>query len=483
MVVRHRYYRNGEPAEGSTLHTPYLKPAATLLDAVKRRMQMGNLQQLAQRYVTEDGAVLTAISRFGQDEIRIDVPVTVKPKGGKRMREYCVWGPDRAIYSEPIDTKGNGASGGFIVGDFVYYGLADPGDYANREVLVLDAKTLVQKDAFSTGMITGSVGSWSMRLDTSTNRITWGAYDYGNTQGNYLEQWVAGEQAISTFNLSAYNHFASESSFIITPPHGGISQLVTDASRLVINMAYSDEAPPWESHNVWIVTDSTTNAVLLELVDPAWSPSFLDYDEVTAYVTPGGDTIFIVSPVLQVGDRLFRYGTGAAAITQEYPIPEVASTLAHGTNPQVTVVSLNDDKTLFLRIANTDTTVGDYLFQWDGSSWQPIVLATPFIRIGAWERGLLHDPETDCVASIDGNGAGAWIFNAKDCLGSKMPPFYFPFENPPGDVASCNQFYDGSLFVTFYAGAPGEVTAEVIVARFDIGRLKQTKLSEEIAGE
>lgn len=398
------------------------------------------------------------------------------------MREYCVWGPDRATYSALIDTLGNGSSGGFIVGDFIYYGLADPGDYANRLVLVLDAKTLKQVDSFSTGMITGAVGSWAMRLDTSTNLITWGAYDYGNTQGNFLEQWTAGEQGIGTFNLSTYNHFASEASFNINPPHGGISQLVTDTPRLVINMAFSDEAPPWEGHNVWVVTDPTTNNVLLELVDPDWSLGVLDWDEVTAYVTPGGDTIFVFTPDAQVGDRLFRYGTGTAAITQEYPIPEIASTLDHGTSPQVTVVSLNDDKTLFLRIANPNTTVGDYLYQWDGSSWQPLVMATPFIMIGAWERGLLHDPVSDCVAAVDGNGAGAWIFNAKDCLGAKIPPFYFPFENPPGDVASCNQFHDGSLFITFYTGTPGNPTAEVIVARFDIGRLKQTKMTEELAG-
>lgn len=72
--LRKRFYVNGEPVAGSTLHAPYLKPANTLLNAVKQRMQMGGLQQLAQRYITADGALLTAMSRFGQDEIRIDVP-------------------------------------------------------------------------------------------------------------------------------------------------------------------------------------------------------------------------------------------------------------------------------------------------------------------------------------------------------------------------------------------------------------------------
>lgn len=73
-MLRKRFFVNGEPVAGSTLHTPYLKPANVLLGQVKQRMQMGGLQQLAQRYVTEDGAVITAMSRFGQDEVRIDVP-------------------------------------------------------------------------------------------------------------------------------------------------------------------------------------------------------------------------------------------------------------------------------------------------------------------------------------------------------------------------------------------------------------------------
>lgn len=72
--LRKRFFVNGEPVAGSTLHAEYLKPVLKLLAEMKQRMQAGGLQQLAQRYTTEDGAVLTAMSRFGQDEIRIDVP-------------------------------------------------------------------------------------------------------------------------------------------------------------------------------------------------------------------------------------------------------------------------------------------------------------------------------------------------------------------------------------------------------------------------
>src|SRR5574340_722728 len=110
-MLRKRFFVNGEPVAGSTLHAQYLKPANALLGEVKRRMQLGNLQQLAQRYTTETGATLTAMSRFGQDEIRIDVPqqrgAVVPPMPVKKdevvaFRESCQWLTDRRTDSAPI---------------------------------------------------------------------------------------------------------------------------------------------------------------------------------------------------------------------------------------------------------------------------------------------------------------------------------------------------------------------------------------------
>lgn len=72
--LRKRYFTNGDPSPVSPLHAPYLHVAQVLLGMVKQRMQMGNLQQLWQQYTTEDGATIRAMSRFGQDEIWIDVP-------------------------------------------------------------------------------------------------------------------------------------------------------------------------------------------------------------------------------------------------------------------------------------------------------------------------------------------------------------------------------------------------------------------------
>lgn len=121
--LRKRFFVNGKPTTGSTLHAEYLKPATVLLGAVKQRMQIGNLQQLAQRYTTEEGATLTAMSRFGQDEIRIDVPYA--PQGKRvplapqemiytprqrtipgRGRVLIATGPEGRIYTVAGDLSG-----------------------------------------------------------------------------------------------------------------------------------------------------------------------------------------------------------------------------------------------------------------------------------------------------------------------------------------------------------------------------------------
>lgn len=99
-MLRKRFFVNGKPVTGSTLHAEYLKPANVLLDAVKQRMKLDNLQQLAQRYITEDGATLTAMSRFGQDEIRIDVPQVSAGSVSQQSAPELVWTPRTGQYAQ-----------------------------------------------------------------------------------------------------------------------------------------------------------------------------------------------------------------------------------------------------------------------------------------------------------------------------------------------------------------------------------------------
>lgn len=93
--MRKRFFVNGKPVAGSVEHAPYLRVAHVLLDQVKQRMQMGSLQQLGQQYTTETGVTVRALSRFGQDEIWIDVPVIpANPQMSRPVKEletFLLW--------------------------------------------------------------------------------------------------------------------------------------------------------------------------------------------------------------------------------------------------------------------------------------------------------------------------------------------------------------------------------------------------------
>lgn len=477
--MRKRFYINGKPVAGSVEHAPYLHTAHALLDMVKQRMKTGNLQQLAQQYTTETGVTLRALSRFGQDEIWVDVPQSASAGLPRKAREYCVWGPTKVAYSQaftgvpslPI-TDG---------GPLVYFGIADPGDYDLRAVVALDADTLVEASRFSTTIRTGPQHSWALTFALEANRATWGGNDFGGSQENILEQWQLGTQAVSSFNCSAFNTFGvSAASFEI---HSTISQALTKPPLHVLNLAYSDEAPPWESHNAWIVINTTDNATVLQLVDPSWGMH--QYLTTAAHITPLGDTLFVHTPsqteITTYGHAaaIHRYGTGRSGITATYPLPDLVDSYYHGTAINAVVVVLNDDATMYLRVKGADLAT-DVLYTWSGSGWTVLQTDTPLISMPAWERGIVHDPITDAVAALDGDGSGAWIFNGKDCFGATMPPFYVPFTDHPQLLHSptsalvCETFLNGVLYVEFINNG------EVVIGKIDIGRLRQKKQTEQL---
>ena len=101
--ARKRFLINGVTSAATTLHAKYLKPAREFLEAVKQQMGFGGLDQLTQRYENEEGVKFTASSRFGQDEMIIDVP---KPPEGpvpeEKPKEKVVpylWVGARIVYT------------------------------------------------------------------------------------------------------------------------------------------------------------------------------------------------------------------------------------------------------------------------------------------------------------------------------------------------------------------------------------------------
>lgn len=479
MVLRRRFFVNGRPAAGSVLHARYLKPAGVMLDQLKQRMAAGGLQQLANRYTTEDGAVLTAMSRFGQDEIRIDVPQGKEPrlnpiplKSEPHPYEYCTWLPDRFTYSAPFSTP-DGSTDPVIGGAFIYLGLHASGDA--RSVAILDAQTLTDGGSIGMSALQGGVIS----ADTQTGVFTWAGYDNVATGQTLLEQWRADDNSPSVFNAeAAYNHFVDPWNFGMHFGDAIVSQTAPSGGRLVLNAGYSDDGPPWGSHNLWLVTNPDDNSVLLELVDPSWGTA--NYLTIDAHVTPGGDTLFIHTPnsserAQGQTDGIHRYATGANGLAQEYPLPDIVGQTQTGDVVNAFIVVLNDDRTIYLRV-RAYPEPADYLFLWKGDEWQPLVVDTPIVPMDASQAGLLHDPVTDAVASLDGDGSGAWIFNGRDCFGAVIPPFYIAFkDHPEGCFVTNGQFHDAAIVTSFIS----QSEPQTIVGRIDVGKLKQTRVTEQ----
>lgn len=480
-MIRKRFLVNGRPVAGSVLHAQYLKPANALLTEVKRRMQFGNLAQLTQRYITDDGATLTAMSRFGQDEIRIDVPlhqggvvepVPVKKEEVEAFNEYCEWLPDRFTYSAPVTAPG-GTYDPVMGGSFIYLGIGSDGVGEPRYLKLLDRRTLVEKDTFTAGAFSGG----AMTVDTKADLFSWSGYDSVDTGQTFIEQWRPNDASLSSFNAeAAYNHFVDPLNFGMHFGEAIISQTASSGSRLVLNAGYSDEAPPWGSHNVWFVTNPADNSVVLELVDPSWGKD--QYLTTDAHTTPNGDTLFIHTPnsterALGHSAAIHRYATGMNGFAEEYPLPDLVTQTQSGDNVNACVVVLNDSRTIYLRVRAQSQGV-DYLYIWRGREWEPLVVDTSIVPMStASVRGLLHDPVTDAVASLDGDGAGAWIFNGHDCFGAVIPPFYIAFkDHPVNTTVTSGQFHDAALLTGFISSA----NSTTVVGRIDIGKLKQFRV-------
>ena len=102
--ARKRFLINGITSALTTVHAKYLKPAREFLESVKQQANFGKLDQLTQRYENEDGVKFTASSRFGQDEMVIDVPhkveepVLEEKKPEEKAAPY-LWVGARIVYT------------------------------------------------------------------------------------------------------------------------------------------------------------------------------------------------------------------------------------------------------------------------------------------------------------------------------------------------------------------------------------------------
>lgn len=444
-MLRKRFFVNGEPVAGSTLHAEYLKPANTLLNAVKQRMQMGGLQQLAQRYVTEDGAVLTAMSRFGQDEIRIDVP-HLNPASppeqplppierNTEFVEYCVWGADAEWLSERVavtvypeilmDRSGTHVYSSRIV--FLSGSLGD------ASILRFDSRLRLQGDTRVSAVSDGGYDKAQLVYDSTNDIFALGLSTMSSGQKTHLK-WLAGQGYSTHQDRVAVIEEGANS-------HGGgvyFLEIGTDAV-LVDSLTESS------------IASSTLGA----LTGSAYSERG---DVLGSILLPSN-----VQTETQVIRDVSDIGWAGAIIMDRVPaVIRVAL-----NNRASRLFYLADDNALTIRTATRQSQIG--LAEY----------GTPY--------EVLHDPITDAIAVCFSN-VGALIVNARDCMENEMAPFFHRFDTVPqaffpGGAQTrtiWSQFMNGSLLGYSYAGSLGNDTLATY-CKIDIGRLKQTKITEQQA--
>jgi len=210
--ARRRYLINGVTSAATTLHTKYIKPAREFLEAMKQQMKLGGLQQLTQRYENEDGVKFTAASRFGQDEMIIDVPVT--GGGGEEKEEPkekgapYLWVGARMVYTPDSD---------MTPGQFLLM-VIEPG----KNQLVVDEQAAWRQ------VNDGATTPWLLEEHTATFTTAGVPLDISAQDTNFRAHWPW-----VPVGRNDYKAVASGGSLIFTKHllrHYGIASIVVDGN-------------------------------------------------------------------------------------------------------------------------------------------------------------------------------------------------------------------------------------------------------------
>lgn len=447
--MRKRFFINGKPVAGSGLHARYLRPAHVLLDALRQRMQMGNLQQLAQRYVTEDGATITALSRFGQDEIRIDVPVQGRgevpapsvpvERRDPQFVEYCVWERDREWTFDPggfnyYEYILMDRSGTYVYAPFTYpLNPLAPSIDRRIDALTFDAQLRPAGAIHIEPTIGNDIAAFGLQYDAKNDAFALAINDKTNVpdvgtvaSDNYLASWGGGSSGYDVHLTGGLLHTGKT----------------------------------WSNGAGLFIGSYSTGARVLD------SGSFAELG-----ATPAGDEVEFTSNGDIIG---LTFSSGSYTPTY----------VAFGGSGMDWATGITVSKPISTEERFTFNNAGSRMFYCDSAA-----SVTVLSRNGSAQRfdtsqhgtshELLHDPVTDAVALCFSN-TGALILNATDCLNMPIAPFFVPFSSIPAAFESPGvptpvrflQFMAGSLIGYSRAGP------RTIVCKVDIGRLRQTKITE-----
>lgn len=395
----------------------YTGEALGLLDALHDQMRMGGLSQYSLQRTLGNGVELTAISSFGQDEIHIRVITPPTDKRGA-IREYCVWEDDYEHFSEavqlvypvgPATADGNkiylaGATDQRSGTDYpkVRYEFQIP----DLSLIGAVADVYVPNDSFSAQ---ASNQDNAIKADLVTGKV----YSF----------------ALGGPNLGAGAIFGSYP--------GDTSSSV---KSLISTADFSQ-----------IGTCNESGVGVFYMTAP--SRDYYAFKR-TTHTVPG------------VISSLARIGTGSEG-DKVYPLPVGVDSNSEYALVELVVTGPDEIWLLYFEVYPTITETR--VFKFVDSDWQELTVEGGFgtrnpkfnfatLNVGG--NCLMHDPVSNAVCVLMGDLSGAWIFNARDCFGVGIAPFFrkinslpegFSLVEPPDfrDHADARQFFNGVIYIAY----------------------------------
>jgi hypothetical protein len=472
---------------------PYIGVARTLLGVLKNRMLMGGITSLTSTSTLPDGTVITVSSVNGQDTIRVQAATAAPAPAAETVHtppvkpvhvhqptpvNACLWGPDTAVYSPPIDAFNTGYYAAvmspqrdrvFVVVnapgqvEFLIDTTQPPGSVTNASQLVqLDPKTLVQVGSSLIDYPDNSAGA----LAASADKVT----------GWYC---CMGQVRLPVYNVPSLTTIGQSTN--VWGPNGGAAELIPGDVQTQQN--------PGVAHWINLKSLGTTYGKVLVVEQFSNNETGVSADQVhTMDPTTGAmiDTLagwggnnwasshqFQCLAALANGNFLLALASGSGT---KWSISEVNPSGAMVSSfPAITANALVAGCVQSGNIAWVQTGTG--IYKTAQGKWTEVTSFT-----GNQQQALLtYDNYKDAVAVLNQNGQSVTIYGGLDCLGNVMDSNVVNFKNPPAfTTLGVGQMENGTLLVTDgtasevdFSDDPTDTPSTVTVARFDLGVLNQ----------
>lgn len=469
--IRKRFFVNGRPVPATEAHTQYLKPAFKLLEEVRQQMSEG-VEQYQRSVVTEDGARLTALRRHEQTEIHIDIPTS---RGSQRKRgAFCIWEPNKEQYVRILDWVMSSAvmdREGAVIYARGNESIAPSPHHGNGTVYRIDAENMTITGSFTLNSGVHFLNSSEVKVDTLNNVFTCD-FAPSDEEPHAIAHWAPGDASYTQFNVPGSLRYSINGGNYATsgghtwtlsqydpdfPSHPWDLEVFTTAGLAKVATQTLNQ-----SDNDVSVYSSETAGVVASWAEATGEVAALNPKIVFAQLVQGRGEVSIPSPLQTTGYEIAQSFVMDNSGGQAWVCVAVRATAD---------------------VLVTDYTVSLYHSR-GGAGWEEVsVEGLGFVAglpQGLSMQGelLAHDPVTDAVALLLPDASGVHVFNAKDCLGNPIPPFFEPINVPsPVYRARACQLQEGVLIIVSDE-AVFEYPRYTTVGKITLGRLRQTKIEQ-----